>query len=104
MRRPSDGRPRPDPVITAPTDPIVRVVLACGCGSDLWYYRGQTSHEGAAIGHEFIGVVDQVGAEVRTLAAGDFVVAPFASSDNTCPHCQARSGSSPSAAMRRARR
>ncbi len=79
----------PDPVITAPTDAIVRVMLACVCGSDLWYYRGQSPHGGTAIGHEFIGFVDQVGSEVQTLSKGDFVVAPFASSDNTCPHCQA---------------
>src|SRR5439155_9419132 len=59
---------RPDPVITAPTDAVVHVVLACVCGSDLWYYRGQSPHGQDGIGHEFIGVVEQVGPDVRALA------------------------------------
>lgn len=79
----------PDPVIVEPTDAIVRVTLACVCGSDLWYYRGTSPHEQGAIGHEFIGVVEQVGPDVRTLAAGDLVIAPFAYSDGTCPNCRA---------------
>ena len=79
----------PDPVMVEPTDAIVRVTLACVCGSDLWYYRGQTPHGAGAIGHEFIGIVEQVGFDVRTLAEGDFVVAPFAFSDATCPNCRA---------------
>jgi threonine dehydrogenase-like Zn-dependent dehydrogenase len=80
---------RPDAAVVAPTDAVVRVVLACVCGSDLWYYRGQTRYDsGDPIGHEFIGVVEGVGADVRTLAAGDLVVAPFAFSDGTCPHCR----------------
>ncbi len=54
----------PDPVIAARTDAIVRVTLACVCGSDLWYYRGLSSHDLGAIGHEFMGVVDAVGADV----------------------------------------
>ena len=82
-------RDRPDPVITEPTDAIVRVVLGCVCGSDLWYYRGQSPHDLGAIGHELIGVIDEVGPGVRTLAEGDFVVAPFTYSDGTCPHCRA---------------
>ena len=54
---------RPDPQIVQPTDAIVRVVLACVCGSDLWFYRGQTPYEaGGPVGHEFIGVVEEVGA------------------------------------------
>ncbi len=80
---------RPDPVISEPTDAIVRVTLACVCGSDLWYYRGLSPHDLGAIGHEFIGVVEQVGADVGTLAEGDLVVAPFTYSDGTCPHCRA---------------
>src|SRR5438105_8776798 len=48
---------RPDPVVAAPTDAVVRVVLGCVCGSDLWYYRGETPHAVGSIGHEFIGVV-----------------------------------------------
>jgi len=80
---------RPDPVIAVPTDAIVRVVFGCVCGSDLWYYRGDSPHELGPIGHEFIGVVEEVGSEAGTLAKGDFVVAPFTYSDGTCPHCLA---------------
>src|SRR3954447_22203713 len=78
---------RPDARIAKPTDAVVRVVLACVCGSDLWYYRGDSSFEPGPIGHEFVGVVEDVGADVRDLAKGDFVIAPFAFSDGTCPHC-----------------
>lgn len=80
---------RPDPKVQAPTDAVVRVVRGCVCGSDLWYYRGLSPHALGPIGHEFIGVVDQVGTEVKGLAAGDFVIAPFTYSDGTCPHCRA---------------
>jgi len=80
---------RPDPVITAPTDAVVRVVLSCVCGSDLWYYRGESPHDLGPIGHEFIGVVEDVGAEVRGFAKGDFVIAPFIYCDGTCAHCRA---------------
>src|SRR3989440_5872078 len=80
---------RPDPVIAAPTDAVVRVVLACVCGSDLWYYRGESPHAVGSIGHEFIGVVEGVGSDVRGIAEGDLVIAPFLYSDGTCPHCQA---------------
>src|SRR2546429_333606 len=80
---------RPDPVVAAPTDAVVRVVLGCVCGSDLWYYRGESPHTLGPIGHEFIGVVDQVGTEVRRVAEGDFVIAPFKFSDGTCAHCRA---------------
>jgi threonine dehydrogenase-like Zn-dependent dehydrogenase len=80
---------RPDPAVAAPTDAIVRVVLGCVCGSDLWYYRGDSPHELGPIGHEFIGVVEEVGSEADTLAKGDLVVAPFTYSDGTCPHCLA---------------
>ncbi len=79
---------RPDPVIQAPTDAVVRVVLACVCGSDLWYYRGQSEHAVGSIGHEFIGIVEDVGAEVARIRRGDLVVAPFIFSDMTCPHCR----------------
>src|SRR6266545_1629008 len=78
---------RPDPVIEAPTDAVVRVVLACVCGSDLWYFRGESPHAVGSIGHEFIGVVEQVGSDVDGLTAGDLVVAPFIYSDMSCPHC-----------------
>jgi threonine dehydrogenase-like Zn-dependent dehydrogenase len=79
-----------DPTIEAPTDAIVKVTAACICGSDLWPYRGENDiTPGATIGHECIGVVEEVGAEVRDVAPGDFVIVPFCHSDNTCPHCQA---------------
>ena len=58
---------RPDPVIKDPSDAIVRVTLACVCGSDLWYYRGLSPHDLGAIGHEFMGVIEDVGEEVRDL-------------------------------------
>jgi threonine dehydrogenase-like Zn-dependent dehydrogenase len=79
---------RPDPVVAAPTDAVVRVVLASVCGSDLWYYRGESPFEPGPIGHEFVGVVEDVGAEVRNVAKGDLVISPFAFSDGTCPHCR----------------
>lgn len=78
---------RPDPVIQEPTDAVVRVVLACVCGSDLWYWRGHSDHAVGSIGHEFIGVVEGIGAEVREVSAGDLVIAPFIFSDMSCPHC-----------------
>jgi threonine dehydrogenase-like Zn-dependent dehydrogenase len=80
---------RPDPVVVAPTDAVVRVVLGCVCGSDLWYYRGESPHALGPIGHEFVGVVEQAGTAVRGVAEGDFVVAPFKYSDGTCAHCRA---------------
>jgi threonine dehydrogenase-like Zn-dependent dehydrogenase len=79
---------RPDPVIHEPTDAVVRVVLGSVCGSDLWYYRGLSPHAVGSIGHEFIGVVDDVGRDVTGLAKGDLVVAPFIYSDGICPHCR----------------
>ena len=79
---------RPDAAIRKPSDAIVRVVLACVCGSDLWYYRGETPFEPGPIGHEFIGIVEDIGANVRTLAKGDLVISPFAFSDGSCPNCQ----------------
>jgi threonine dehydrogenase-like Zn-dependent dehydrogenase len=81
---------RPTPTIQAPTDAIVRVTAGCICGSDLWPYRGENDiTAGDTIGHEAIGVVEEVGSEVRSFKAGDFVVVPFCHSDNTCPHCTA---------------
>src|SRR3954453_2283190 len=79
---------RPDASLADPPDAIVRVVLACVCGSDLWYYRGDSPFEPGPIGHEFIGVVEDVGTEVRGVAKGDLVICPFAFSDGTCPHCR----------------
>ncbi|CAN5355747.1 zinc-dependent alcohol dehydrogenase family protein [soil metagenome] len=77
-----------DPVIQKPTDAIVSVSATCVCGSDLWYYRGESSHHaGGPIGHEFIGVVEEVGAEVTGVKVGEFVIVPFMWNDGTCPHC-----------------
>ena len=80
---------RPDPVITNPTDAIVRVVFGCVCGSELWYYRGESPHALGPIGHEFIGVIEEVGADVRKFKKGDFVIAPFTFCDGTCANCVA---------------
>jgi threonine dehydrogenase-like Zn-dependent dehydrogenase len=79
---------RPDPTIVETTDAVVRVVLGCVCGSDLWYYRGESNHAVGSIGHEFIGVVEDRGAEVTGLSRGDLVIAPFIYSDMSCPHCR----------------
>ncbi|MBK6012307.1 zinc-binding dehydrogenase [Streptomyces sp. MBT53] len=79
---------RPDPKIVQPADAVVRVVAACVCGSDLWPYRSMPATDtGRPMGHEFLGVVEETGAEVTGLKAGDLVVAPFTYSDNTCDYC-----------------
>jgi len=80
---------RPKPAIKESTDAIVGVVLACVCGSDLWFYRGISDHVEGPIGHEFIGYVEEVGLGVKDIKVGDFVIAPFAFSDGVCPHCKA---------------
>ena len=78
----------PDPSIIEPTDAIVRVTSACICGSDLWPYADmERSETGQSMGHEAIGVVEEVGAEVQTIRRGDLVVMPFAYSDGTCDFC-----------------
>ncbi|KAA1415910.1 zinc-dependent alcohol dehydrogenase family protein [Nocardioides humilatus] len=80
----------PDPTIKRPTDAIVKVTAGCVCGSDLWPYRGENPiSAGATIGHECIGVVEEVGAEVRDFKPGDYVIVPFCHCDNTCAHCVA---------------
>lgn len=79
----------PDPKILQPTDAIVRVVRTCICGSDLHPYHSATpSEHGTTIGHEFIGIVGEVGSDVHSLRVGDFVIAPFAWSDGTCRFCR----------------
>jgi threonine dehydrogenase-like Zn-dependent dehydrogenase len=81
---------RPTPTIGEPTDAIVKVTAGCICGSDLWPYRGENDiTPGDTIGHEMIGVVEEVGSEVRSFRPGDFVIVPFCHSDNTCPNCRA---------------
>ena len=79
----------PKPTINESTDAVVRVVLACVCGSDLWWYRGVSDWNHGTVGHEFIGVVDEIGDDVTNLSVGDFVISPFSFSDGTCQNCQA---------------
>jgi len=79
----------PDPTLELPTDAIVRVTRACVCGSDLHPYHSlPATDEGTPMGHEFIGVIEDIGSDVATLAVGDFVIAPFAWSDGTCEFCR----------------
>jgi threonine dehydrogenase-like Zn-dependent dehydrogenase len=79
----------PDARLAEPTDALVRVTRTCVCGSDLWpYTQMEQSDTGRRMGHEFVGVVEDVGADVRTVARGDVVVAPFAWSDGTCVFCR----------------
>ncbi|MEU9287183.1 zinc-dependent alcohol dehydrogenase family protein [Streptomyces sp. NPDC048275] len=78
----------PDPQIQQPTDAVVRVLRSCICGSDLWPYGARPATEnGERIGHEFLGVVEDIGSEVSGLKSGDLVVAPFVWADNTCDFC-----------------
>src|SRR6266487_3738371 len=78
----------PDPQIIEPTDALIRVARACVCGSDLWpYQKMERSDTGRVMGHEAIGVVEDVGADVRRIKRGDFVIMPFAFSDGTCAFC-----------------
>lgn len=79
----------PDPTLSTGGDAIVRVVAACVCGSDLWPYRGVTpTKEPHRIGHEFVGIVEAIGPDVRAIKVGDFVIAPFYDCDGTCVNCQ----------------
>ena len=81
----------PDAALREPTDALVRVTHAGICGSDLWVYRGELELYGPApsrVGHEFLGVVEEVGAEVRTLRPGQLVIAPYTFSDGTCDRCR----------------
>ena len=82
----------PDPAIREPTDVVARVLRGAICGSDLWAYRGDIDTAGRAgnrLGHEWIGIVEEVGARVETLSPDDAVIAPFAFSDGTCEFCLA---------------
>lgn len=75
------------PKIQKPTDAIIKIVRACVCGSDLWWYRGISKREkGSTVGHEAIGIVQEVGSEVKDVKVGDFVIAPFT---HGCGHCAA---------------
>ncbi|WP_338215762.1 zinc-dependent alcohol dehydrogenase family protein [Companilactobacillus muriivasis] len=75
------------PTIQKPTDAIIKIVRACVCGSDLWWYRGIAKREsGSTVGHEAIGIVESVGSDVKDIKVGDFVIAPFT---HGCGHCAA---------------
>src|SRR3954449_4087019 len=81
---------RDDPKIENPTDAVIRLAATCVCGSDLWPYRGIEAVSGPApMGHEYVGIVEEVGDDVHTIKPGQFVVGSFFASDNTCPICQA---------------
>ncbi|GAA4985522.1 threonine dehydrogenase-like Zn-dependent dehydrogenase [Nonomuraea thailandensis] len=80
---------RPNPTIVHPTDAVIRTVATCVCGSDLWDYRGiNPVTEPTPIGHEYVGVVEEVGDQVETIQPGQFVIGSFFASDNTCPNCR----------------
>lgn len=92
MYGPGDVRveQREKPTISQPTDAVLRLAATCVCGSDLWPYRGADPLAGPArMGHEYAGVVEEVGSAITTVKPGDFVVGSFAASDNTCPICRA---------------
>ncbi len=79
---------RPEPAITKPTDAIIRLSATCICGSDLWPYRGIAEvKQPTPMGHEYCGIVEEVGKEVRHIKPGQFVIGSFATSDNTCAIC-----------------
>jgi threonine dehydrogenase-like Zn-dependent dehydrogenase len=80
---------RDDPQIIEPTDAVIRLVATCICGSDLWPYRGADEFDHQVMGHEYVGVVEEIGSGVETIRVGDFVVGSFWASDNTCEICQA---------------
>src|SRR5215212_5891429 len=78
-----------DPKILKPTDAIIRLSASCICGSDLWPYRGaQPVERPTPMGHEYVGIVEEVGSAVKSVRKGQFVVGSFATSDNSCPHCR----------------
>jgi threonine dehydrogenase-like Zn-dependent dehydrogenase len=90
LHRPGDVRLEdvPDPTIVHPTDAIIRLSATCICGSDLWPYRGIAEVSSPmAMGHEYCGIVEEVGTAVTSVRPGQFVVGSFCLSDNTCPHC-----------------
>lgn len=90
MYAPGDVRieEREDPKIIEPTDAVIKLAATCICGSDLWPYRGAEDVDHLLMGHEYVGVVEEIGSEVKTVKPGDFVVGSFVISDNTCEICQ----------------
>src|SRR5256714_13165625 len=92
LHSPGDVRfeERTTPSIIKPTDAVIRMSATCVCGSDLWPYRGiQAIVEPTPMGHEYCGIVEEVGSAVTSVKAGQFVIGSFFASDNTCPHCHA---------------
>jgi threonine dehydrogenase-like Zn-dependent dehydrogenase len=92
LHAPGDVRvdDRPDPTIEKPTDAIIRLTATCVCGSDLWPYRGIEAVDSVSpMGHEYVGVVEEVGNDVRDIRPGQFIVGSFFASDNTCEICRA---------------
>jgi threonine dehydrogenase-like Zn-dependent dehydrogenase len=91
LHAPGDVRveERDIPTIVEPTDAVIRLSATCICGSDLWPYRGLEDASDAPMGHEYVGVVTQIGSDVKSISIGDFVVGSFFTSDNTCEICQA---------------
>jgi threonine dehydrogenase-like Zn-dependent dehydrogenase len=92
LRSPDDVRveERDEPRIIEPTDAIIRISTSCVCGSDLWDYRGiNPGTKSTPMGHEYCGIVDEVGDAVTTIKPDHFVIGSFIASDNTCPHCRA---------------
>src|SRR5215218_4769813 len=80
---------RAEPTIVEPTDAIISLPVTCICGSDLWPYRGIQATPGPVpMGHEYCGVVEEIGRGVTSLKRGQFVIGSFFASDNTCPHCR----------------
>src|SRR5262249_40996394 len=81
---------RDAPTIVKPTDAIIRMAATCVCGSDLWPYRGiNPVPQPTPMGHEYCGIVEEVGPAVTSIKRGQFVIGSFFASDNTCPNCQA---------------
>src|SRR6266404_1313997 len=79
----------PEPKITKPTDAVIRIAATCVCGSDLWSYRGISPvNQPTPMGHEYCGIVEEVGSGVKSVKPGQFVIGSFFASDNTCPNCQ----------------
>ncbi len=92
LHAPGDVRveQRDTPTIIDQTDAVIRLSATCVCGSDLWDYRGVNPvTQPTPMGHEYVGIVEQVGAEVSTIRPGQFVIGSFFASDNTCPICRA---------------
>jgi threonine dehydrogenase-like Zn-dependent dehydrogenase len=91
LHSPGDVRfeERETPKIIAPTDAVIRLSATCVCGSDLWPYRGiQAIDQPTPMGHEYCGIVEEVGSAVASIKPGQFVIGSFFASDNTCPHCK----------------